>query len=382
MENLSEYHQDLLIGKLAGTLTEEETAELNALLHDNTQVRLAFENIQHEFPAGFSHNNFEKPDQPGYWRDLTNEIQNKIIRNKRVVLMRKLVTAAVITGLALTGWFLFETQFTKKSTSKAGESNSPSVQLKLADGNVINLSTEKGDITRKGTKLINKNNSLQYSVTGNEGDGINSVTVPTGMDYRIVLGDGSIVWMNSLTQLDFPFKFSKAVREITLSGEAYLEIAKDASKPFIVHLPNSTVSVLGTKFNVNTYDTGTVTVALMEGKVNITGGNQSVPLMPGKLAIYNYNTDAQISTQEFNPKKILSWRNGLFYFDDAGLNEIGRVLNRWYGVHVKIDNSSLNQKRFAGILDRNKPLQVFLDDLKGMSRISSSIDKDGILHFK
>lgn len=382
MEDLSEHHQELLIGKLAGTLTEEETFELDALLRDSSEIRLAFENMQHAFPADLSHNNFEKLDQAGYWRDLTAEIRSRNAKAGRVILMRRLAIAAVVLGLAFTGWFLFEKQSSQNTATRQTATVKPTVQLKLADGKIIDLSKEKGQIVQQGAKLINENNALQYSTTDNVASGINSVIVPVGMDYKITLEDGSMVWMNSLTQLDFPFRFPGDKREITLTGEAYLEIAKDAKRPFLVHLPGGTVSVLGTEFNVNTYDSGTIKVALVEGKVNVSGGNQSVALTPGNLAIYSHNSGSPISTQKFEAKKVLSWRKGLYYFDDASLDEIGKVLNRWYGVRVQIDNPALRQKRFAGILDRNKPLQVFLDDLKGMSRIASFVDDKGVLHFK
>ncbi len=88
-----------------------------------------------------------------------------------------------------------------------------------------------------------------------------------------------------------------------------------------------------------------------------------------------------ISQDRFEAKKVLSWQKGLFYFNDASLREMEPVLKRWYNVRVQIDNPVLLKKRFAGVLDRNQPLDVFLNDLKGMSRISSFIDKDSVLHF-
>src|SRR5690606_32808342 len=105
---------------------------------------------------------------------------------------------------------------------------------------------------------------------------VNTLTVPAGLDYKVHLPDGSEIWMNSTSQLQFPSEFSAATREISIKGEAYLNVAPNKEKPFIVHLPKSTVRVLGTEFNVNTYGLNTETVALVKGSVQLnTPGSEN-----------------------------------------------------------------------------------------------------------
>ncbi len=170
------------------------------------------------------------------------------------------------------------------------------------------------------------------------------------MDYKITLADGSKVWLNSTSRIDFPFEFSAKTREITINGEAYLEIAKNSAKPFIVHLPNGSVKVLGTEFNVNTYDSNMIKISLIEGAVSFEGRKESILLKPGFQAV---STPGKDYTQTFDSFKTLSWRDGIHYFDESPLSEIIKVIPRWYNVKsIVIDNSRNQNKRFVGLLNK------------------------------
>ncbi len=382
MEHLSEHHQDLLIGKMAGTLSAEEAGELEKLLQENGEVRKAYQQLLGAFPPNLSFNSFEELDRPDYWRDLKSEVRHQAPSKTGSRLRSGLAAAAAIIGLVLTGWYIWPTAPAEPPARAVAEADAPFIQLQMADGRVVNLSTETGSIQQGSTTLTNHQNTLHYTVSGNEGPGINSLKVPVGMDYKVLLSDGSEIWLNSVTQLDFPFQFSGDTREISISGEAYCSITKDPKKPFILHLPNGSVKVLGTEFNVNSYDSGVIKVALVRGSVDMKAGSHSRELTPGLQGVYHSSSNTPISTHPFNARKVLGWRDGLLYYDDAALDEIGPVLSRWFGVRVQIDNPALLKKRFAGVLDRHQPLQVFLDDLKGMARINSTLDKSGVLHFE
>ncbi|HTI11442.1 MAG TPA: FecR domain-containing protein, partial [Puia sp.] len=195
-----------------------------------------------------------------------------------------------------------------------------------------------------------------------KGDGLNTLTVPVGMDYKIVLADGTEVWMNSATVLQFPFAFRGETREISLSGEAYLKVAGDATRPFIVHLPQTTVQVLGTAFNVNSYDSGIVRVSLVSGAVTLKSDRQELQLRPGMEGVYSKNAD--LTFHSFDEKDVLGWMQGIHVFYNASIQEISRVLPRWYGLAVKLDNPRITRQRFSGFINRNKPIQDFLENLK------------------
>ncbi|HLU92901.1 MAG TPA: FecR domain-containing protein [Membranihabitans sp.] len=260
------------------------------------------------------------------------------------------------------------------------------INLQLSDGQRINLSDAKGNIQSGDVFLENENKTLSFS-TANLADSstniykINTLTVPVGLDYKITLSDGTLVWLNSATEIKFPFKFSNNTREVEVDGEAYFEVAKDINRPFIVHLPQSEVEVLGTTFNINTYGKVTNKVALIEGSVKMKTQESETRIVPGIEMIYEKGQG--FSENKFKTSEVLGWQKGIFYFYDASLPEICNVIPRWFGINVVLDNPSIKSKRFAGILDKNQSIEVFLQDLQTITDIEFYFEEDGKeLHFR
>lgn len=378
MINVSEHHQRLLLGKVTRALTDDEHLEFDDLLLNDPGFKTAYEEMISKLPASQVENGFRQADEPGYWKDLALEYHLKA-KKKRLGVRKYAAIAAAFTGAAFMSWFFFFQQKNDTKVVAEGFNKNGNVQIQLANGKIINLGNEKEIINAGSASFDNDGKSVTYAVKEKHVTGINTVFVPTGKDYKITLSDGSEIWMNSRTTVGFPFYFNDSTREITIEGEAYCKIAKDESRPFIVHLPGSTVKVLGTAFNVNTYRTTKTVVSLMEGKIDFTGASKSRSLKPGKQIIFDGN---DLTEETFDAKVTLSWQQGLCYLDEADIVEIAEILKRWYGVGVIVDNPVLYEKRFAGIINKNLPLSVFLDDLKVIAKISSSFSQDSVLHIK
>ncbi len=379
MGSISEYHRYLFLGKVTESLDESEEKELQSLFEENEDARKEYDSFLTTLPEYDVSDSFNRVKQPKFWK---GHLPAEIVRQRKKAL--KNVFFGISTMIILGTVLIFSLFNTKKGgqtpAQKIAKEDRPAVQLILSDGEVINLNKEKEEITTSDFKLLNKNGSLTYS--DNSGaKGVNSVIVPTGMTYKINLSDGSRVWMNAETKLQFPSVFSDSKREIFISGEAYLEVAKNKAKPFIVRLPASTIQVTGTSFNINTYDPAITRVSLVEGGLNLITDGKKVKVGPGMEAVADGNHNLLYS-QAFDIEKTISWRQGLFYFDKASLSEISAVLKRWYGVKTIIERPELNNKRFAGILDKNESIEVFLDNLRNITRVKAQIDKNGVLHFK
>jgi DUF971 family protein len=355
----------LLAGKIAGTLDNTELIEIDILIAEDNTIHERWLALNDALPS----NGIEYPEN---WADLTATLPKP---KTNILVFKKLAAAAVITGVCV-GSYLYFSQ--KQQQQIAG--NNSAIQLTLSNGQVIDLSKENGDVATGEAQLNNTQHTLTYTVTGKEKVGINSLTVPIGKDYKITLDDGTEVWLNSASQLSFPFSFTGNTREISIDGEAYLKIAKDEKKPFIVHLPHNSVQVLGTEFNVNSYDSGVVKVSLVQGAVNVINGTKTVSIQPGMEAVSNANG---ISMEQFDKTRVLGWKKGIYYFYAADLKEISKVLPRWFGINVSIDNPAVMNKKFAGGVDRNQPISVFIDNLKMVTDIDCSFDeKNNTLHFK
>lgn len=367
MKLLSDYEEYLIYAKIAGSLEQEEEPLCAELLHTNDIARETYQRLLLKLPVEDVATSFDRLKDSAQWQDLT--VPATI---RKMVIFKWLTAAAAAILMIIAGiWWLQRPKNTPHPSSK-------NIQLTLANGQQINLSQEKGNISGRQALLQNSGTTLRYKVAAAGTEGLNHLTVPTGMSYQITLADSTKIWLNAATRLDFPFAFTGNTREVTITGEAYLEVASMTNKPFIVHLPNSKVLVLGTRFNVNSYEQDQV--SLVDGAVRIQAGGQQVDLKPGEVAVIQ--KDAGISTTTFDVKKVLAWREGLFYFRNATVDEISHVMPRWYGIETLVDNPNLPSRRFTGVVDRNQPISIFQDNLKAISGIDSYVDEKNVLHFK
>lgn len=214
--------------------------------------------------------------------------------------------------------------------------------LKLVNGEVIQLSGDKSGVIVGAELKYNDNTTI---VPGGSGELINMesapliASTPRGGMYNFVLPDGSEVTLNAATVFRFPSTFSgKARREVELvSGEAYFEIAKDKKHPFIVKSRQQEVEVLGTHFNLNSYDDeASVKTTLEEGRVKVISRGQidAVYLKPGQQAANHNNT---ITVKQIDLSSELAWKNGMFIFEGQDFRSVMRAIGRWYDVDIAFE---------------------------------------------
>lgn len=285
--------------------------------------------------------------------------------------------AAVIVLLGACAWYFNQYHQPQPAPIVAG-SRPPDVDpgrngaiLTLADGSQMVLdSAGNGVITRQnGTSVILKNDGLQYSPE-DAGAGemkYNTVTTSKGRQFRVVLPDGTKVWLNAASYLRFPVAFNTKERMVEFSGEAYFEVAKNATQPFRLKVPGKIdLEVLGTVFNVNAYTNESNSyTTLVEGAVRIsltgkTGG--AVVLKPGEQ-LQAGGAGMEV-TRNANVEQATAWKNGLFNFEGMGLREMMRQLERWYDLEV-VYEGNVPDVRFFGEMSRALKLS---DVLAGLER--------------
>jgi ferric-dicitrate binding protein FerR (iron transport regulator) len=250
--------------------------------------------------------------------------------------------------------------------------------LTLADGSTILLdSAANGSLAKQGnTKIIKLDaGQLSYSpsLAGNRGEPTlyNTIATPRGGQYQVLLPDGSKVWLNAASSIKFPTAFTGKTREVEMTGEVYMEIAKNTKQPFLVKANGTEVQVLGTSFNMNAYnDEEAIQTTLIEGSVKVilpqsSGSSKKEWLLkPGEqVEVMNSQTAKIISNADI--EKVMAWKNGAFNFNDADLPAVLRQLERWYDINVKYEGI-VPQKKFKGGMDRNVNLSDMLEVLKDM----------------
>lgn len=234
------------------------------------------------------------------------------------------------------------------------------VQLTFENGAVVILNNQgKATQAIEGVQEI-KNGELVYNDNANH-IVQNTLSTPRGQLFKIVLPDGTKVWMNANSSLSYPSKFIGPERLVELHGEAYFEVSKNPEQPFIVKTNDQQVKVLGTHFNINAYENDLTTqTTLVEGKVEVQHQQQKILLTPNQQA--NFKGTA-LSKKNVDATEYITWREGYFTFHNATANEIMQQLARWYDLNVRLDDSEINE-RFSGKINKQMNLQEILTVLQ------------------
>ena len=221
--------------------------------------------------------------------------------------------------------------------------NQDKVVLILASGEKVGMTKIQQDSVRVGTavvmgqedKLVYDSDRVQADSVVSEKLEMNKIITTTGGFYSLVLSDGTRVWLNSESELEFPVLFGRGERVVKLEGEAFFEVAPDSMRPFIVNTSDVRTRVLGTSFNIKAYKNECdVITTLFTGNVDVatladTSGN--VVLSPGKQADWNRQT-GKLSVSEANLDNVIAWKEGMFVFNKENIEVVTRQIERWYGV--------------------------------------------------
>jgi len=243
--------------------------------------------------------------------------------------------------------------------------------LTLANGKVINLNDVKnGVLASQGQTVLKKDKDGRIIYENADGKTVdsaaifNTINIPKGGQFQVVLSDGSKVWLNSASSLTFPTVFPKNERKVTITGEAYFEVAKNKRVPFRVITGKQTVEVLGTHFNINGYtDESAIKTTLIEGSVKVSADAQSAILKPEEQSEISTYKTGKISINTVDTDDVLAWTTGNFQFEKAEIPLIMRQASRWYNVDIKYEGE-VPHRRFTGSISRNVNLSELLRMLK------------------
>lgn len=370
MSHSETYIAHLLLKQVSGELTPEETVVLqewrahsadNAQLYDELTQPAGLQSRLREFQEAASQ---------------AAQVQAPAVKTTKLVRTYWWRYAAAFL-LLLGGTALFLTISRKPNArmivSKPVEVSPAAYKatLTLADGTVISLdSSSGGTIAQQGNSSIVKmpDGTIRYDKKGaaNAALMMNTMSTPKGGQYRLILPDGTIVWLNAASSVTYPAAFAAGSRNIKMTGEAYFEVAQDKAKPFMIEINGEgTAEVLGTAFNINAYkDNGTVKTTLVNGKLRVSTASPSeaVVLLPGQQAIQETHSLQVMNGVDL--AQVLAWKNGIFDFNGASFRTLMMEVERWYDVTIKYEGA-IPDIRFKGKMDRGIKLSGvirFLND--------------------
>lgn len=356
--------EKLIFKFLNNSLTEKESNELQQWLREDKYNVKIFENIVGEW--NLSQQYIDKTKKKILTRVLSD---NKTIvkePNPKKVLSIATLRKISIAAAAVIALFIFKLydfgfegdQTTVVDSFKTIESGKSKATLTLDNGMEIDLLDDQNlNLESNGTKIIGVKNSITYiQKKSNQAElKYNILKTPRGGEFFLILSDSTKVWLNAESQLKYPVVFSSDKRIVELTGEAFFEVTPNQDKSFQVISGDQTIEVLGTSFNVTSYeDDAEVVTTLIEGKVNVNqrfGDKKSILLSPNEQSKLNKQT-GEIKNIKVDPNQFTAWKSGKFYFRQHKLKDITKVLSRWYDIEIFFVNSDTENKRFTGRFKR------------------------------
>lgn len=340
----------------------------------------------------------EQEDSIPYDKDKAfNHILNKLglsIQKKVPFYQKKgfkyAASLLIVVSMSLTGYFMFTKEFipefkiavTEKKIFDPGSKKayllssqgktidlSETFELKNSDGTVVS-NKSGGILSFQNSKPVKDSESIKKSDSVKMRVEQQTIYVPKGGEYELLLADGSKVHLNSETKLVFPSYFEGETRQVELMGEAYFEVKKD-HKPFIVKTVDMQIEVLGTSFNVNAYqNNASVNTTLVEGSVQIHVPDNSKTFLLKPENNFSINKSSnEISIQKVSTDLYTAWVRGEFTFRNQTLNDIFTQLVRWYDIEIEYENPAIRTMRFTGSAEKARPLDYLLNQIQSVTDI-------------
>jgi len=375
----------LIIWKnLNGLANADEQAEFEEWLKQSSKNRDYFNKLKSTYNNGSLE--ITPQDIEKSWKKINQAINT----DRSIVLKRWLQYAAAIIlplGIAITVLWMSNNEVVDPLSDhelaihvKPGASKAI---LKLGNGDFVTLDGES-------TQLIQNQNG---EVIGNDSSDVlsyskkqlvakieyNTISIPRGGEYQLVLSDGTRVWLNSETVLSYPVAFEGDKREVQLTGEAYFDVSTDKNRPFIVNTASSAVKVYGTQFNVMAYeDDQIMETTLVEGSIAMLFDGQETLIKPGQQAQVKASTK-QLFVNEVNVDLYTAWKDGIFRFEEMALQQMADKLARWYDVDFYFTNEDVKNKRFTGAVRRETNFEFFINLIEETTKVKIDIDDKTVL---
>lgn len=366
---------ELLVRSYSQDISGPETRELEEWLRESPENRLLFVELKDERIRDAAFEKMDGYDEEAALRKIKQRIgsQRKVKRLK----YRYWVAAAVIALFFAAGYWFFTIKAPDKAPLKIAQTQqdvppgSTKAILKLADGSTIPLDSAGIGSWQQGRATVQQQGGeILYTANGKAKPvGMNTLITPIGGRFRIVLPDGTKVWLNSSSSLKYPTAFTGPERKVQLTGEAYFEVVHNDKQPFMVSVNGAEIKDIGTAFNIMNYDDEPAMITTVaEGKVQVTIGKETTFVEKEQQA--RINKESRLSVSLADVPEAIAWKDGIFQFDNETIQPIMREIARWYNVEI-IYTGAVTQ-HFVGKISKDVPV----------SRVLQLLQLTGDVHFK
>ena len=316
-------------------------------------------------------------DVEGEYRNFTRKMKSGG-RSRRMIWFS---VAATVVILISASWWLLENSLSSKKQEviPVAEHIAPGrnqAVLITESGEELVLGASGSESRELGEGVSVEYDSLRginYKLTERAVVSYHTLRVPKGAEYKLTLNDGTVVWLNSESELRYPTSFAGESREVFLKGEGYFSVAHDEQHPFIVVSSDIYTKVYGTEFNVRSYEEEDVHVTLVQGRVSVkkTEDGSEYTLNPGENARF---VESVPEITKVNVNRYIAWKDGYFYYENESLESIMDDLKRWYGFDVVYVGNKARDYRFELWASRDSEISVITDLLMKTNRVGIKVN--------
>lgn len=358
---------NIISKKLLGELSPDDESILASWLAESEKNRILYEKL-------VSGQSFQEQNRLRDSFDLSSGVEEIDRKIRRRTLRNYSIIAASVAAILLIGIIILRpfSQVSEPVSTKLALEALPPGNLKavMSQGGAEIILTEDtvGNEWEKYVNHFDSSSELQQI----------TISTPRGGEYKLRLNDGTVVWLNAETSIRYPKQFTGDQRVVHLTGEAYFEVAKHETTPFIVEFEAGSVRVLGTSFNISAYEDDAEAIAtLVSGKVEVCADKSCVELVPGKQAVLKYGV-TEIEVNEVDASLYAMWTQGTFVFEKMRLEDICKKLSRWFDVEFEFIGNSGNE-RFTGGTWKYMPLGEFLLGIEKVTNVTFEYTADKVI---
>ena len=375
----------LLISKsLSGNITKGEQAELDSWREENEYNQRLFEQICSETTMREKFDQYKHSNVQTAFDAFVKKREELHSRRRWIGTLSRYAAIIIVPVLVVVFYY------SKKETVKVTERSQFASELATIQRNlpVLTLSNGKEMVLYNQELLLEEENGVRISVNEegrmqyDKADSVgaemvyNTLTTPSQCDFMFILADGTRVWMNAKSSLRYPVAFHGKERVVYAEGEIYLEVARDEKHPFFVMLNGMKVEVLGTSFNVNSYaDENYTEVTLVEGHVAAYVDDKSYDLLPSRQLRWDKENES-VDVRTVNVNDYIAWKKGQYVFKGRSLEEVAKVLERWYDVEIIFENEKSKETVYTGVINKEENFDAFVLRLRETSSLSCRMESN------
>lgn len=380
--------KSLITRRILGVDTPDEAMVVESWRQKKDQNEALFQSIADQDRLTTDLELYKKLDwEKVYSKVVTSSGNHIALFRRRMMQWAAIFVFAAVTSVSV---YIF-THLDADPQTVAQQLVTPGAKARLikSDGSVVDLTADGSFNFTEASSVDVKNEQgdlIVYSAQAEESTGeathelvYNTLEIPRSGEYKLVLADGTRIWLNSQTTIKYPVTFSGEARDVYLTGEAYFDVAK-GRQPFVVHTPEGSVQVLGTQFNVKAYlEDAEEAVTLDEGSVRVTVNDGLFrEITPGYQALIT-KRNQQLTAQTVDTRLYTGWRSGVFRFDGETLEGVMKVLARWYDFQYQFDTVSTQNLHFSGTLKRYDSAQKVFQMIEQTAHVTISIEDEYVV---